>query len=1047
MLKKSVCYYYQLRKGFLLCCLLLAAVVTKAQAQEPIAVQGDVISALDSTPLVSASVRIKGQKAGVVTDDMGHFTLKAAKGAILLISNVGYGQVELPASETPMHVVLLPESGAGALDQVVVVGYGTQRKQDLTGAVGIVDMGTVAKQPIVGANEALAGQMPGVQVSFTNGIPGGGPQVQIRGIGAVGAGSTPLYVVDGFPLSAEGSGGVQISNPLNDIPPSDIASISVLKDASGTAIYGSRGANGVVIITTKQGVAGKLRFNLDAYTGIQKIPGREVPSMMNATQFAQFQKDIIEDNNALTGQHTPVPDIYQNPEALGEGTDWFDAITREAPMTSANFSLSGGSENFKVYASGGYLRQEGVVLATDYNKLYFRLNLTAQLSKKISVGLNFSPSYSFGHDGVTGGNERNDAFGAWEVANPIPSIYKEDGSYNEMIGTAGTWNQPNPVMVLKESVHKRNETHLLSSTYLNYAITPELSFKTTFNADLDNENRNGFTPSTLGSTNNPPPHIPSGYNSQNQYLNWANENSLTYKKEFEGGHALTLLGVFSEQQQTNNSTGFNGTQYPDDAIQTLNAAALITGGTYEDSWALASYLGRVNYAYQDKYLLTATVRRDGSSRFGENNRWGTFPSFALGWDITKESWMQQKKSALSQLKLRASYGITGNDQIGNFTYLSRLVSSNYVFGNGLASGRMISSISNPNLAWERTAEVNLGVDLGFLNNKITFTADFYQSRTRSLLLNLNIPSSSGFSTTITNVGKVQNKGFELALNTINMSTKDFHWTSNVNFTLNRNKTLELGPNQTEIQSASNSEGHPTNITRIGQPIGMLFGYNILGLYKDAADVSGSPSFPGAIPGNLKMEDVNGDGQITPVSDFRVIGNPYPKFNYGFSNELSYKQFSLNFIFSGSYGADRLKANYASLHNIDGIFNVTTDVIDRWRSPEDPGLGVVPTTAGPSLGRVMFRDVNSGFVYKASYLWCRNISLSYNLPEKFAKGFFNSVQVYGSVQNAFILTNYPGNPATSNYTGANGFGSALTPGIDYTNYPVPRTFVLGIKLSY
>ncbi|SDZ99032.1 TonB-linked outer membrane protein, SusC/RagA family [Arachidicoccus rhizosphaerae] len=1045
MMKRQVLGLKRLRVFFLSSMLIFCGFLSTAQNLEIL--QGRVLSSIDSTPLPSASVRIKGTTQGTMTNAKGEFTINAIKEAILIISSVGYEQTEVSGESSSMQIFLEPSTGKAALDQVVVVGYGSQRKQDVTGAVGIVDMGTVAKQPIVGANEALAGQMPGVQVSFTNGIPGGGPQVQIRGVGAIGAGSTPLYVVDGFPLSSDGAGTVQISNPLNDIPASDIASISVLKDASATAIYGSRGANGVVIITTKQGTEGKLKFNLDAYTGIQKIPGREVPSMMNATQFAEFQKEIIEDNNAYTGQNNAIPDIYQNPEALGEGINWFDAITRTAPMTSANFNLSGGSKYFKIYASGGYMNQEGVVLATDYSKFFLRVNLSGQISKKISMGLNLSPTYSYGHNGVTGGNERNDAFGAWEVANPIPAIYNDDGSYNAMIGTDGTWNQPNPVMVLKQTVHKHTQTHLLSSAYINYEIIPSLTFKSTFNVDLDNEDQTNFSPSTLGSTNNPPPHIPSGSFGQSKYLNWANENSLTFKKQFEGGHSLTLLGVFSEQKQTNNSASFNGTEYPDDAIQTLNAAALITGGTYADSWALASYLGRVNYSYQDKYLLTATIRRDGSSRFGENNRWGTFPSVALGWDLAKEPWILKEGSKLSQLKLRASYGITGNDQIGNFTYMSQLVTGNYVFGNSLASGRKINSISNPNLAWERTAEVNLGVDLGFLNNKLTFSADFYQSRTKSLLLNLDIPSSSGFSSSIANVGQVQNRGFELSLNTINVSNRDFNWTSGFNFTLNRNKTLELGPGQTEIQSASNMEGHPTNITRIGLPVGMLFGYKVLGLYQNAEDVQNSPAFADAIPGNLKMQDVDGDGQITPVSDFTIIGNPYPKFNYGFTNNLTYKRFSLNLVFSGSYGADRLKANFASLHNIDGIFNVTTDVINRWRSEDDPGDGRVPTTAGSSLGRVMFRDVNSWAVYKASYLWCRNISLSYNLPEKIGSGFFNSIQVYGSVQNAFILTSYPGNPAVSNYTGANGYGSALTPGIDYTNYPVPRTFVFGIKLSY
>ncbi|MDR0791742.1 MAG: TonB-dependent receptor [Chitinophagaceae bacterium] len=1030
---------------FLLLC-LSCCYISNAQ-QAVISIHGTVLSSVDSTPLEGASVRIRGKNEGVLTNQFGNFNLSAAQGSTILISSVGYVEQAMVVNDGNMVIRLVPDNSRGILDQIVVVGYGTQRKQDLTGSVGVVSMKTIANQPIASANEALAGQIPGVQVNLTNGIPGGGPQVQVRGVGSIGAGSNPLYVVDGFPLTSDGGNGVQISNPMNNIPPSDIASITVLKDASATAIYGSRGANGVVIITTKQGTAGRLRVNMDAYTGMQQIPSIEVPSMMNATQFAQFQQDIITDNNAYTGQNTPIPDIYQNPSALGAGTNWYRAITRTAPITSATFNLSGGSENFKFYTSAGYFSQTGVVLATDYSRLFLRTNMTGQITKKLSVGINFDATYYFGHDGVTGGNERNDAFGAWEVANPIPPIYNSDGSYNAMIGTDGTWNQPNPVMVLKETTHKLSGTHLLTSAYINYEIVPSLTFKSTFNVDMDNSNENSFYPSTIGSTNNPPPHIPSGSFSQSKYLNWANENSLTYKKSFTGGHTLTVLGVFSEQQQTNNSAGFTGSQYPDDAIQTLNAAALITGGTNADSWALASYLGRINYAYKDKYLFTATIRGDGSSRFGSNNRWGSFPSFALGWDMAKESWLISPSSGINRLKLRASYGIVGNDQIGNFTYLSQLVTGNYIFGNSLSSGRIINSISNNNLAWERTNEINLGLDVGILKNRITFTADVYQSRTQSLLLNLNIPPSSGFTSTIVNIGKVQNKGIELLLSTENISRKDFTWTTNFSFSLNRNKTLELGPNQTEIQSGSSMEGHPTNITRIGLPVGMLFGYNVLGLYKDDADVANNPHFDGAIPGNMKVQDVNGDGVITPVTDFTIIGNPYPKFDYGFTNVLTYKSFSLNFVFSGSYGADRLRANMASLHNIDGIFNVLTDVINRWRSPDQPGDGRHPTTAGPSLGRVMYRDVHSWNVFKASYLWCRNISLSYNLPRSFLHGYFDNIQVYGSIQNAFVITNYPGNPAVANYTGANGFGTALTPGIDYSNYPVPRTFVFGIKFSY
>lgn len=997
--------------------------------------------------LAGVTVRVKGKDVGTVTDADGRFSLEAEPTDVLEISFVGYETQDISIrNRTNIPITLLVSNRT--LNEVLVVGYGTVNKKDLTGSVGTINMKPVQNMPITGANEALVGQIPGVQINATNGIPGGGPQVVVRNVGVIGADNSPLFVVDGFPLpDNNGQGSRQMNNPLTSIPPEDIASITVLKDASATAIYGSRGANGVIIITTKSGESGKLKLGLDLYNGWQVIPNYEKPNMMNAEEFAEFQKDIIEDNNAVNGTNNPIPAIYQNPsEYAGKGTNWYNAITREAPMQNVTLTMSGGIRDFTAFMSGGYLRQKGVVLGTDYNRVSLRVNVKGNIGRKWHVGFNVAPTYSFGNNEADGGLDRGDQYGTWEWTNPIPPIYNPDGSFNTMIGTVGTWSQPNPVMVLDQIVRKLTTTDIISSGFVSYDILPSLTFKSTINAELYNSDQNNFTPSTIGGANAPPPSIASGSYSYTKFINWANENSLTYQHLFTGGHSLTFVGDFSEQQEIYWSGGFTGTQYPDDAVPTLNAAALITGGTNLTAWGLVSYLGRMNYAYKDKYLVTAAVRRDGSSKFGENRRWGTFPSVALGWVITKEPWMKNRFSALSNLKLRASYGLVGNDEIGNFSYLNSMSVSNYILGNALSGGRTISSMGNQDLAWEKTGEVNLGIDIGLFQDRIQFSGDVYKAKTDNLVQSVQIPPSSGFSNITENIGSVQNKGIELSISSDNIVTPNFSWHTNVNLTIARNKVLALGPNQTYFYAGTSDEGHPSNIVEIGKPVGMFVGYKVLGLYRSQKDVDTSAHFPGAIPGNLKVEDVNHDGVITPVTDFTIIGNPYPKFQYGITSIMNYKSFGLNMVFAGSYGAQMYDAKLATIHNIDGIFPVLKDVIHRWRSESDPGNGWIPTTAGPSLGRVMFRDINSENILNASYFWCKNISLQYTLPERITKKIFSDVTVYGSIQNAFVLTRYPGNPTGSNYRGMNG-NSILTPGIDWNNYPTPRTFVIGVRVNY
>lgn len=1017
------------------------------QSSDPIHVSG-VVKDKSGNPLVGVTVQVKGKTIGTVTDAEGRFSLDIEPNNQLVVSSIGFQTKVIAANgRTSFDITLLPNNSS--LNEVVVVGYGTQSKKDVTGAIGTVNMKPVQNMPLTAANQALVAQIPGVQINATNGIPGGGPQVVVRNVGVIGADNSPLFVVDGFPLpDNNGQGARQMSNPLTSIPPQDIASITVLKDASATAIYGSRGANGVIIITTKSGEAGKLKFGLDIYNGWQAIPGFEKPNMMNAEEFAQFQKEIIEDNNTVNGTNTPIPAVYQNPsEYAGKGTNWYDAITREAPMQNVTLTMSGGTKNFTTFMSGGYLRQEGVVLGTNYNRVSLRVNVKGNIGRKWHLGFNVAPTYSFGNNDADGGLDRGDQYGTWEWTNPIPSIYNPDGSFNTMIGTVGTWNQPNPVMVLDQIVRKLTTTDIISSGFVSYDILPSLTFKSTINAEINNQDQNNYTPSTLGHTNAPPPSIATGSYSYAKFFNWANENSLTYQHLFNGGHSLTVVGDFSEQQEVYWSGGFNGSQFPDDAVHTLNAAGLITGGTNLTAWGLVSYLGRFNYAYKDKYLLTGAVRRDGSSKFGEARRWGTFPSVAGGWVISNEPWMKNKLPALSNLKIRASYGLVGNDEIGNFSYLSQMGISNYILGGALSGGRTVNSISNQALAWEKTGEIDLGIDLGLFEGRLQFTGDVYKAKTNNLVETVNIPPSSGFSSITENIGSVQNEGIELSISSDNIVTKNFSWHTNVNFTLARNKVLALGPNQTFFYSGRSDEGHPSNITEIGKPVGMFFGYKVLGLYRSQKDIETSAIFPGAIPGDLKVEDVNGDGKITPVSDFTIIGNPYPKLQYGITSVMNYKNFGLNMVFAGSYGAQMYDAKLATIHNIDGIFPVLKDVMHRWRSEADPGNGWIPTTAGPSLGRVMFRDINSENILNASYFWCKNISLQYMIPERITHKVFSDVTVYGSIQNAFVITHYPGNPTGSNYRGMNGDSNTLTPGIDWNNYPTPRVFVIGMRLNY
>lgn len=1024
-------------------------------------ITGIVVDAETQGPLPGVNVVLVGRPIGAATDAEGRYTLAGlAPGTYALrASFVGYqdqvqeGIVVRAGEVVTVNFALRPT--AVGLEEVVVIGYGTRRWRDVTGSVASVSTEGLNLMPVTGPDQALAGRVAGLQVLQGSGIPGGGPQIQVRGVGAIGAGNQPLFVVDGFPLPSSTN---EIRNPLNDINPEDIEAITVLKDASAAAIYGSRAANGVVIITTKSGRGQRPTVTINSSLGVQHIPAERRPDIMNAREFAQWMKEKYEDHVRIDLGREPtledIPEPYRYPESI-QGVDWFDAVTRPALMSDLNVSVSGGSQRVTAYFSAGVLRQEGVLKNTDFTRYSLRANLRFHPSEAINLGLNVSPVFTQRNLPVQGGGgiwdetfARNaGALSMGQILVTCPIARIDD----VQVGCPGTFSWPNPVKALESLKFGTESARLVGSSFIEVMPFSSLRLRSQLNTEVFGSETQFYRPSTIGQINSPPPLSPQGRYQTSSYVNWLNENTANWSLS-AGHHAIEVLLGSSFQKHTQRNGSFTGQEYPGDEVQTLNAAARITGATSIEAWGMISYFGRINYELQGKYFLTASLRRDGSSRFGPRNRWGTFPAFALGWRISEESFMHNLPW-IDDLKLRFSWGETGNNNIGNYDYISRITSQNYVLSGGLASGRIVSSLGNDLLGWEKTRETNLGLDITLFNNRIILNAEVYQSYTTALLLDVEIPPSSGFTTIKENRGKVRNRGLEVALQTINLRRNNLIWSSNFNVSINRNVVLELGPTGAPIFSGRSGEANPTHITMIGKPVGMFFGYVFEGLYRDWDDVNNSPHFPGAIPGNVKYRDVNGDGTITPVADFTVIGNPYPDVVFGITNTLTYKNFDVQLVLTGQLGGEKLMAFKESLNNIDGVFNIEREMLQQWRSPEDPGNGRVPTTAGTALGRVLFRDVNSLWVKDASHLAIKNITVRYGLPVRWFQSWMpiDRAAVYVSAQNVYYFTSYPGNPEQTNY---NDTGNALrygnpnlTPGLDYAPYPLPRTITLGVELSF
>lgn len=1013
--------------------------------------------------LPGVSIVLKSTTTGTVSDADGAYSLNVPNsGGTLIFSSVGYLSQEVAlGSGTTVDVKLTTDSKA--LAEIVVVGYGSQLKKEITGAVQTVKSEELKDIPVSQVTQKLQGRLAGVQINQTTGKPGQGMSVRIRGQVSVTAGSDPLYVIDGFP----------ITGTIGQMNPDEIEDITILKDAASTSLYGSRAANGVVLITTKRGKAGQTSVGFNAYYGFQKVPQKGRIEMLTAEEFAQFKKEMFEDENK------PVPAEFQNPsQYAGKNNDWYDALLRTAPIQSYNLTISSNKENMRTSLVAGVFNQKGVVINNNYKRYSLRMNTEYDVSSKVRIGFNVAPQFVYDNtprtDGDRGTGVLFNALHTWPVM-PIRDANGQLTKFNTFPGSTGNiFNYPNWVRAAEELTNETKINKLLGNTYLQYTPIKGLTLKSTLNVEMESNKFFFFNPSTATSAINVPiPTTAVSIRQNFQNFSWLNENLATYNHSINGNHNFELLAGFTQQKFRQEFDRVTANTYTDDRLPTIQGALNIDrAGAFNvngisgsntfngvNAWSLMSYISRLTYNYKGKYLFTAAVRADGSSRFGSENRWGTFPSLSAGWVVSDEAFLQPI-TEVSFAKLRASYGVIGNNNIGNYTQYALVNNTtNAVFGSTVATGANVTSLANPNLGWETTKQFDMGLDLGLFNDRIQFIYDFYSKRTTNLLYAVQIPQEAGFTNYNDNIGEIKFWGHEFSLTSRNLDGK-LKWTTNANISFNRNKVLELAPGIDRVYGSF-------HITQVGQPFGQFYGLVKEGFYMNAQDLADSPIIPGrSAIGTIKLKDVNGDGVITnggDKDDRTIIGSPFPKFTYGLTNTLSYKNWDMSITGSGSYGNQLWVRHLYSTANLDGVFNMVAGAKDRFRVKNGPNpiTGVQEAQQVITTGKGMYGATNNGgnytgierdwasshFLADASYFTIKNITLGYNLGA--VNKFFKSARLYASIQQVYVFTKYWGgpNPETSAQGDGQGDGGNLSQGIDLSNYPVPRTWTLGVNLNF
>ena len=1041
--------------------ILMSVFPLVAMAQgSAITVKGQVTD--DQGPIIGATVREKGTKAVAVTDIDGNYTIKVNPGATLTFTYLGYQNKEVNVGDkTQVDVVMV--SDAQALSEVVVVGYGQMKRSDVTGSVVSVNSEQIERAVPTSIDQVLQGRAAGVQIQANSGTPGANTSIRIRGISSLNSTNQPIFVIDGVvvePQSTDTNDPLSSNNPLASINPSDIVSMDVLKDASATAIYGARAANGVIMITTRRGKAGEATITYDGYVGWQEMAKKL--DMMNLREYAihhnaRSAEDILE-----------ASDAFVNPSALGNGTDWQDALFRSALMTSHNISVTGGSDRATYSISAGYLNQDGIAIGSGFKRLTLRGNTDAQVKKWLKASLSFSLTDSKQEVGA----DNNIMMNALQQQ-PSVAVRSADGSFD---GPDDVYMPVNAVALaeMRENYNKKMNFRINGS--LEATLYKGLTFKTELSADYNLNKFYYYEPDyTFGKLEN---NTRTGRWTKTDTKYWSWRNILTYQNTFAEKHAVNVM-VGQEmsqshwENQVSTATGFLTNSTPDPSAGDITAS---TGNGTQNDNSIFSYFGRAFYSYDDRYLVTATLRRDGSSRFAKGNRWGWFPSAALAWRVSNEKFMAKTSNVISNLKLRLGWGSTGNQNVSDWAYMAMLSSKSTPWGTGVLNG----NTPNPDLKWETTTSWNVGFDLSLFRNRIEFIFDWYYKKTDDLLLQLPLPAYIGSygqgaaSNPWGNVGSMSNQGVEMTLNTVNIDKGGFQWRSSFTFSLNRNKVISLDTESASIDKTFQIGSDVLTVTRTveGKPVGQLYGYKVIGrfdkaedfYYKDANGVVKPVAIPegstisesGTWIGDYIFADINGDGVINN-QDCTFIGDPQPDFTYGIGNTFSWKGFDLSIFFNGSYGNDILNLTGRELSDVRVNSNLLKEcagyaklgVIDP-NLPDNDFRNLYVTNPGSRLPRLSASTTNANnrvsdrYVEDGSYIRLQNISLSYTLPKSLVtKLKLQNVKVYMNLQNVYTWTNYSGYDPE---VGAM-YGDALMTGVDYGRYPSPRIYTFGLNISF
>lgn len=1033
------------------------------------------VTGSDGKPIAKASVTTKDLRFGTTTDEAGRFLLQAAKSPnrILVISSVGYKSVEIRTGNNTDFTIKLTETGDD-LDEVVVIGYGSRRRNEVSGAVTKVGANMLTKQPITSFEQGLAGMTPGVTLREGTGAPGAAPEIIVRGINGF-SGNSPLYVIDDV-IFEDANTGSQTNTPFALLNPEDIESVTILKDAITKSIYGSRANNGVVIITTKKGKEGPAKITFNSSIGIQDVLPFERPDVMNATELARFLKEKEIDriraiNPAYADPKTDVPDNLlpanrqYDPTGFGEGTNWFDVITRQAVIQNHNISVRGGTQAVKYFFSANYLDQEGVVLNNDLRRFSFRANLDIKITPKLKYGLTLNPSRTEQNrpaDDPGGG--QFSAYGTitssyW--ADPSAPVYQPNGllTYTTQGSLTSNWTA-NPLYQLTSEVEKRRGSQILLGSYLEYEPIKNLILRTNFSYGYTQNRTRNFQPSTLVGDGSLTPQFPNidGARAalfQNASDNMTSDNTIRYRFN-RNKHNLEALAGITLQDIRIETSSINARRLIDENFQLpafSNVDPAVTGAfTGSEGFRqsrILSYISRINYAFDNKYLLNLTFRRDGSSRFGRDVQYGNFPAFSVGWRITEEKFLDKwRESFLDELRIEAGYGLTGNSRgPGEYGHLGAITPANYIFGNANFLGNTLGTLPNPRITWEETRQFDASLNATMFNRRLMLALSVYDQRTNQSLAAIPVSWISGFGNVTGNLdNETQNKGFELQIEGVVVRNKEFSYSAMIN--ISRYKNLLTKYNLPNVFIANAGNGTGVAVFREGLPVGMYRGFRTLGLFT-AAEIADPnvPKYPGAREGSLKWADINGNGVLDfGEGDYDIIANPHPDLMFGSTHTLAYRGFTLRAVFAGQLGGAIYDLRREIMWNVDGNFNVSRLMLERWRPGDNPTTKEFPTTVsltGNTTRAVRFPSDNK--IYDGGYIALKNVTLTYNFTKLLnnRKKIFDAFEAYASARNVFYLASYKyGNPEVRR--GNEGSGARS---INYGSYPVSRVITFGVNVTF